>query len=96
MHIVLYATNETAKIIVLCLYIALLHDFFFSLGAQPRGGSRITIRGVLLVQMRAKRARIFETTPTFPKTRPFFVHIRQSDRATTATGQRSSNLCQGK
>ena len=37
-----------------------------------RGGSRITIRGVLLVQMRAERARIFETTPTFPKNTPIF------------------------
>ena len=32
----------------------------------------------------------------FLKPRPFFVHIRLSDRATTATDQRSSNLCQGK
>ena len=61
-----------------------------------RGGSRITIRGVLLVQMRAKCTKFLKPHPLSPKIMPISMHIRQSDRATTATGQQSSNLCQGK
>ena len=61
-------------------------------GADPK----LPLGGSISPNVHEAHTKFLKPRPLSRKPRPFFMRIHQSDQATTAMGQRSSNLCQGK